>query len=90
MQVAEEHERLAPGASTLCVHARCRQREAEAEEERKIAEYMRQRREREAQEQARKSSKREAMDRWGEAGCSWCLCLCCPSTHTVWLLLFAY
>lgn len=42
-----------------------RQRAAETEEERRIAEYMAQRREREEREAARKASKREAMDRCG-------------------------
>jgi hypothetical protein len=41
----------------------CRQREAEAAEEREVQEYMRKRREREAAEAARQASKREAQDR---------------------------
>ena len=46
----------------------CRQRDAEAAEERSIQEYMRKRREREAGDAARQANKREAQDRWAGRG----------------------
>lgn len=68
------HALLSSRPCHVPVHA-CRQREAEAEEERRITEYMRQRREREAAEAARKSAKREALDRSAtRRGLAWLGC----------------
>ncbi len=46
-----------------CEVSACRQREAEAAEERSIQEYLRHRREREAQNAARQAVKLEAQDK---------------------------
>lgn len=60
----------------------CRQREAQAAEERSIQEYLRKRREREAAAAARQANKREAQDRCGtgtaELERHW-LCCCCSA-----------
>lgn len=49
--------------TTPARHKLCRQREAEAAQERSIQEYMRKRREREAADAARKATKRKVQDR---------------------------
>ena len=61
-----------PSTAVLCNAAPCcRQREAEAAEERSVQEYLRRRREREAQDAARQANKREAQDRWGACRQCW-------------------
>lgn len=52
------------GPTSRHVTSPCRQREAEAAEEREVQGFMRKRREREAAEEERKANKREARDRW--------------------------
>ncbi len=54
----------------------CRQREAEAAEERSVQEYLRKRREREAAQAAQQANKREAQDRckgWDCVRCGWAI-----------------
>lgn len=60
---------LPRGLASLITAFACRQREAEAAEERSIQDYMRKRREREAADAARKATKREAQDRWAPWTC---------------------